>query len=305
MTTNAKLTHVIADALIGAYGEEAAEWLEDGGRANVERILAEWRTAIEEGGWIERIEDVLVLRALRHEAHWVEVLGGPDAETLIRELVDEDWRARGVETATRIGEVFAHELLRGDTGEPFECIEYDWREHGCAIRGEDDEQPWNAAAPLSGAETRIEACLIEARYVERRVPFVDLPGKVRQAKAGADAGDESGWTPVSDGPVFRYVRALREDGVERAIPPDFRLRTLYTVELVCAPGRSVVLVEEGLRGRLADVASKAVESARVSERWRVEPGEPIFVRRMRYDLDEWSDLPVPEGYRMDPFRDSG
>ena len=123
-------------------------------------------------------------------------------------------------------------------------------------------------------------------------------------RAAVDAGDESGWTPVADGPVFRYVRALREDGAERTIPPDLRLRTLYTVELVCAPGRSVVLVEEGLRGRLADVASKAVESARVSERWRVEPSEPIFVRRMRYDLDEWSDVPVPEGYRVDPFRAS-
>ena len=304
MTANTKLIGAIADALVAEHGGEAAEWLEGGGRANVARIVTEWAAAIEEGRWIERLEDVLVLRALRHETHWVEALGGPDAEALARELVDEDWRARGVETATRIGEVFAHALLRGDTGEPFEFIEYDWREHGDATRGEDDEQPWNAASPLSGEETRVEVCLAETRYVERRVPFVDLPGSVRRAKAAVDAGDESGWTPVADGPVFRYVRALREDGAERTVPPDLRLRTLYTVELVCAPGRSVVLVEEGLRGRLADVASKAVESARVSERWRVEPGEPIFVRRMRYDLDEWSHLPVPDGYRVDPFRAS-
>lgn len=60
-----------------------------------------------------------------------------------------------------------------------------------------------------------------------------------------------------------------------------------------------------MRGRLEEVASKAVEGARVSERWRVHPDEPVFVRRMRYDLDEWSDLPVPETYRMDPFRDFG
>ena len=33
--------------------------------------------------------------------------------------------------------------------------------------GEDDEQPWNAAQPLSGAEARVKACLAEARYVER------------------------------------------------------------------------------------------------------------------------------------------
>ena len=195
--------------------------------------------------------------------------------------MDEDWRAQGVETATRIGEVFAHALLRGDTGEPFESIEYAFGEHGDAIRGEDDEQPWNAATPLSGAETRVEVCLAEVRYVERRVPFVDLPGSVRRAKATVDAGDESRWTPVSDGPVFRYVRALREDGAERTIPPELRLRTLYTVELVCAPGRSVVLVEEGLRGRLADVASKAVESARRSARGRCRP--PRRARRPSRD----------------------
>ena len=187
----------------------------------------------------------------------MEVLGGPEAETLLRELVDEDWRARGVEAATGIGEVFAYALLRGDTGDAFESIEYDWREHGDAIRGEDDEQPWNAAAPLSGAEARIEVCLALARYVERRVPFVDLSGGVRRTKAAMGAGDESGWTPVSEGPVLRYVRALREDGAERTIPPDLRLRTLNTVELACTPSRSVMLVEEGLRGRLEDVASSA------------------------------------------------
>ena len=143
-------------------------------------------------------------------------------------------------------------------------------------------------------------CLAAARYVERRVPFVDLPEKVRQAKAAVDAGDENGWTPVADGPVFRHVRSLREDGAERTIPPDLRLRTLYTIEFVCALGRSVVLVEEGLHGRLMDVASKAVDSARVSSRWRVGPGEPIYIRLFRCDLDEWSDLPVPEAYRMEP-----
>ena len=83
MTANTKLIHAIADALIGEYDEEATEWLEDGGRANIERIVAEWRAAIEEGRWVERLEDVLVLRALRHEEHWVTVLGGPDSEALI------------------------------------------------------------------------------------------------------------------------------------------------------------------------------------------------------------------------------
>ena len=301
MTANTKLIHVIAGALVAEHGEEATEWLDGGGRANVARIVAEWRGAIEEGRWIERLEDVLVLRALRHETHWVEVLGGPDAEALVRELVDEDWRARGVETATRIGEIFAHALLRGDTGEPFESIEYAFREHGDAIRGEDDEQAWNAAKPLSGAETRVEVCLAEARYVERRVPFADLPGRVRLAKAMADAGDERGWTPVDEGPVFRYVRWIREDGEERMVPPSLRLRTVYLVELVCPPGRSVVIAEEGLRGRLDDMASNAVASARTSHQWRVGPTEPVSIRRIEYDLDERTHVPVPPAWRVAPY----
>ena len=207
MTLNTKLIHAIARALVGEYAEEAIWWLEDRGRANVGRIVAEWRTAIEEGRWIERLEDVLVLRALRHETHRVEILGGPDTEALIRQLVDEDWHGRGVETATRIGEVFAHELLRGDTDELFESIEYDWREHGNAIRGEDNEQPWNAATPLSGAETRVAVCLADARYVEHRVPFVDLPEKVRQAKAALDTGDA-----IADGRQSRTVRCSATSG---------------------------------------------------------------------------------------------
>ena len=43
MTASTKLIHAIANALIAEYGEEAIDWREDGGRANVERILAEWR----------------------------------------------------------------------------------------------------------------------------------------------------------------------------------------------------------------------------------------------------------------------
>ena len=45
MTASTKLVRAIANALIAEYGEEATDWLEDGGCANVERILAEWRAA--------------------------------------------------------------------------------------------------------------------------------------------------------------------------------------------------------------------------------------------------------------------
>ena len=303
MTMNTHHIHAIADALIKAHGQDATEWLECGGRAVVERGVAGWRAAIAEGAWLHEPEDLLVLRALRHVEHVVALAGVAHVEARIRALVDEDRRGRRGAKA-RIGEVFAHELLRGDTGEPFESIEYAFREHGEAVRGEDDEQPWNAAPALSGDGTRVEACLAEARYVERRVPFLDLPGRVRQAKARTQAGDERGWTPVDEGPVFRYVRWIREDGEERMVPPDLRLRTVYLVELVCPPNRSVVLVEEGLRGRLEDMAANAVANARTSDRWRVGPTEPIRVKRIEYDLDERAHVPVPAAYRAAPNGDS-
>ena len=40
MTANTKLIGAIA-ALVADHGEEATEWLEGGGRANVARIVAE------------------------------------------------------------------------------------------------------------------------------------------------------------------------------------------------------------------------------------------------------------------------
>ena len=104
--------------------------------------------------WIDRPEDVLVLRALRHVEHVVELAVGARIEARIRALVDEDWHGRRRYAKSRIGEIFAHELLLGDTGEPFESIEYAFREHGEAVRGDDDEQPWNATPPLFGAENR-------------------------------------------------------------------------------------------------------------------------------------------------------
>ena len=86
-------------------------------------------------------EDDLLLRALRHIEHVVELAGNARIVTRIRARVDEDWNGRRHGAKACIWEVFAHDLLLGDTGEPFESIEYAFREHGEAVRGEHDEQP--------------------------------------------------------------------------------------------------------------------------------------------------------------------
>ena len=104
MTTNANLIHAIADALIEAQGQDGTEWLECGGRAAIERGVAGWRAAIAEDSWIDRPEDVLVLRELRHVEHVVELAVGARIEARIRALVDEDWHGRRRAAKVRIGE---------------------------------------------------------------------------------------------------------------------------------------------------------------------------------------------------------
>ena len=175
MSTNADLFHAIADALMKAHGQDATEWIEHGCRAAIGLGVAGWRTEIAEDSWLDRPEDVRVIRAMRHIEDVVELAGGARIKARIRALVDEDWNGQRHGAKVRIGEVFAHEFLLGDTGEPFESIEYTFREHGEAVRGEDDEQPWNAAPTLSGPEARVEVCLAEVQYVERCARPVPRP----------------------------------------------------------------------------------------------------------------------------------
>ena len=230
MTANTKLIGAIAGALVAGRGEAATEWLDGGGRANVERIVADWGAAIEEGRWIERLEDVLVLRALHLETHWVEVLGGPDAEALVREFVDEDWRTRGVETATQIGEVFVHALLPGDTGEPFESIEYAFREHGDANprrgrraaveRGDAalGRRDQGRGVPCRGALRRAPGAV--RRPAGKRAPGEGGGGRGRRERMDPGRGRSS--VPVPAGPARGRGGAdhpVRSSAFARSTPP--------------------------------------------------------------------------------------
>ena len=84
MTTNTNLIHAIADALIETHGQDGTEWLECRGRARVERGVAGWSAAIEDGAWTDRPEDTVVPRAFRHVEHTVELAGDARIEPLIR-----------------------------------------------------------------------------------------------------------------------------------------------------------------------------------------------------------------------------
>ena len=106
MTTNTNLIHAIADVLIETHGQDGTEWIECGGRAKVERGVAGWRAAIGDRAWTDRPEDILVLRALRHVEHTVELAGDARIEPRIRALVDEDRHGRQRGAMVRIGEVF-------------------------------------------------------------------------------------------------------------------------------------------------------------------------------------------------------
>ena len=112
MATSTNLIHASADALIETHGQDGTEWLECGGRAKVEGGVAGWRAAIEGGAWTDRPEDILVLQALRHVEHTVELAGDARIEPRTRALVDEDRHGRRRGAKVRIGEVFVSDGQR-------------------------------------------------------------------------------------------------------------------------------------------------------------------------------------------------
>ena len=116
MNANTHLIHAIADALIEAHGEDAIDWLEGGGRAEVERGVVGWRAAIAEGAWIDRPADLLVLRALRHVEHVVELAGGARIEARIRALVDEDRHGHRPRTGMRLSGIWSAKYPRDRGG---------------------------------------------------------------------------------------------------------------------------------------------------------------------------------------------
>ena len=114
--------------------------------------------------------------------------GGPDAEALIRGLVDEDCRARGsgrqcgLEKSSHTSSFVAHG--RAVRVHRIRLAQARVRDPRRGLR-----QAVERGGLLSRAETRVDVCLAEARHIERRGPFVDFPGKVHQAKVTVDAGD--------------------------------------------------------------------------------------------------------------------
>ena len=112
MTTSTNPIDAIADALIGTRGQDRTEWLECGGRAEVDRGVAGWWAAIEDGAWTDRPEDTLVLRALRHVKLTAELVGDARIEPRIRAFVDEDRQGRWHGAKERIGEVFVSDVQR-------------------------------------------------------------------------------------------------------------------------------------------------------------------------------------------------
>ena len=113
MTTNTNLIHAIADALIETHGRDRRVWFKCGGRAKVERGVAGWRATIRDGARTDRPEDILVLRALQHVEHTVELAGDTRIEPRrVRALVDEGRHGRRRGAKARIGEVFVSDVQR-------------------------------------------------------------------------------------------------------------------------------------------------------------------------------------------------
>ena len=70
------------------------------------------RSAIGDGAWTDRPEDILVLPALRHVEHTVELAGDARIEPRIRALVDKDRHGRRRGAKVRRGEICVSDAQR-------------------------------------------------------------------------------------------------------------------------------------------------------------------------------------------------
>ena len=99
ITANTHLIYALDGTLIEAHSRNGLEWFQCGDRAEVERGVAGWRAAVENGAWIDRPEDTLVPRALHRVKHFVELESGARIEArkrLVDGLEHRVDRARGL-----------------------------------------------------------------------------------------------------------------------------------------------------------------------------------------------------------------
>ena len=185
MTANTKLIGAIAGALVAGRGEAATEWL-DGRRAGERRAHRRRLGAPQSrrAAGIERLEDVLVLRALHLETHWVV---GP-------------WRAgRRVARARVRGRGLAHARGRdGNADRRGLRARASSRRHGRAVRvhrvrlsrarGRDPRRGRRAAVNRGGPPLGFRN---PYRGVSGRSALRQAPGAVR-GSAGKRAPGEGG-----------------------------------------------------------------------------------------------------------------
>ena len=170
-------------------------------------------------------------------------------------------------------------------------------ENGIWVRGEHDYDDSRVPGAIgTGLWSIMIAWVGEATWVERRLPFEDVPRQVAMVSAdnswSISRDAIAHWRDVEPVSCFRYVSwigARGLDGPRHAPPLRMRLRCWYEVVIWTATGRRIVLREEGLRGDDARTTSRAI--GRRLKLHGKAANEPVAVREFRIAKKQLRPMP--------------
>ena len=226
---------------------------------------------------------VLVLRSLKLKKGVFRIVEGMQA---LDELLEDEWFDVGEGQFGGIGEIFIDSIESGEDGR-VHSIPDGYEENGIWIRGQYDySQPRVAGAIGTGRFSTMIACIVEATWVERRVPLVDAIRQVKTAQVEErrllpKEGNER-WHDVEGASSLLYVEWIGARGISgpRSAPPlRMRLRCWYEIVIETSAGKRTILREEGLR------CDDQRTIMRATNRWRElnagDASEPVIVREFR------------------------
>ena len=236
---------------------------------------------------------VLVLRALKSRGNVYRIDGGM-AE--LDEILDDDLFEIGDARSETFGETFVARIEPGEDGREHPVPD-GYGENGIWVRGEHDYDDSRVPGAIgTGLWSTMIAWVGEATWVERRLPFEDVPRQVAMVSAdnswSISRDAIAHWRDVEPVSCFRYVSwigARGLDGPRHAPPLRMRLRCWYEVVIWTATGRRIVLREEGLRGDDTRTTSRAI--GRRLKLHGKAANEPVAVREFRMAKKQLRPMP--------------
>ena len=226
---------------------------------------------------------VIVLRSQLFELDVFRFSGGIEQLELALEI---GWKKDKSNTYFHLGEVYVHCIEAGNDGVEHP-IPDGYEENGIWGRGFwDHADPHVAGGIGTGINPTLSACVGEARWVERRIPYVNVERQIFKMRASCGhmirSADAEKWQVLKPSRSIRFVHWMRSPrGKKHGSTPPIRMRfrCWYEIVIETTNGKRAVLREEGLRSDDHRTASRAIK------KWRrcngISDAEPISVAGFR------------------------